>query len=123
MEEFNKEEVDIHIGKYINFNRGSFWLNREASEVIYHQKEIICSYSGASEWCNAFFCSLIDLYSGSSPYNYALGTTDHFKRIPEYWISNPQGVADWVIKSIEKEWFKKCVEAFEFVFDNLPINK
>jgi len=120
MEEFDKEKISIAIGKYIDFNRGSFWLNREAGEIIYHVKEIICSYSGASEWCNVFFCSLIDLYSGSSPYNYALGTTDHKREIPEIWKTNPQSVVEWLNKSASKDWFVRCVQAFEFVFENLP---
>ena len=64
----------IEINKYMYFDKncGVFCLTSEASEIIYRQKEIICSYSGADEWINFFTLEMMNLYTGSSPYNHAL---------------------------------------------------
>ena len=98
-----KENI-IRINKYLYFDKdcGVFALTNEASEIIYRKKEIICSYSGADEWCNHFVCELIDLYSGCSRYNYALGTIVHETEIPEIWKYNKDSVCDWVEKSMLK---------------------
>lgn len=68
------EENIIEINKYMYFdkNLGKFYLTSEAEEIIYKKKQIICSYSGANEWLNFFTLEMMNLYTGSSPYNYAL---------------------------------------------------
>jgi hypothetical protein len=116
------EENKIAISKHCYFDTesGYFYLNNETSEVIYREKGIICSYSGANEWCNHFMCELIDLFSGSSQYNYALGTTIHEKEIPKIWKDNKQSVIDWINKSKAKDWFKAAAKMFDEVIDNLP---
>lgn len=119
-----KENI-ISINKYLYFDkeRGVFALTDEASEIIYRKKEIICSYSGADEWCNHFVCELIDLYSGSSKYNYALGTTVHETAIPEIWKENKDGVCEWVERSMNKEWGKRAFDMLITVIDDLVICK
>ena len=117
----------IECGKYVYFDdseeysAGRFCLTEEAQEIIYRQKEIICSYSGANEWCNHMFCQFIDVFSGASIYNYSLGTVNHEKEIPKIWKENKQSVIEWLLKAQSKEWFIKCCESFDFMFENLPI--
>jgi hypothetical protein len=117
-----EEQVEdnlIPIGKYVIYDKTSktFGLTWQAQGIIYREKGMICSYSGSSEWCHHFFCQMIDLYSGASPYNYALGSCDHEKRIPEI---PKETILNWIEKSKNKTWWKKMVESFDFVFDNLP---
>jgi len=63
---------------------------------------------------------MVDLYSGSSVYNYALGTTDHEKEIPKL---IKDGYAENVlsfIKSIpNKDWGKAMADTVDYVIDNL----
>lgn len=115
---------DIKINKYVYFSGefGSFFLTVEAEEIIYHKKRIICSYSGANEWCNHFICELIDLYTGMSKYNYALGCIVHEKEIPIIFKENPDSVIEWVQESLNKEWSQKMYKMFENIIDNLPTN-
>lgn len=96
-------------------------MTDEASEIIYRKKEIICSYSGADEWCNHFVCELIDLYSGCSHYNYALGTIVHETEIPEIWKYNKDSVCDWVEKSMLKEWGKRAFDMLITIIDDLVV--
>jgi len=115
---------DIKIGKYVLYNveSGNFYLCPEAQNTIYRQKGIICSYSGSSEWCNHFFCQFIDLFSGASPYNYALGSVDHEKTIPTI-LQKEDGktrIAEWIVSEQRKPWWINMVESFEFMFENLP---
>lgn len=113
----------IYINDYIGFDKesGMFALTSKAQEIIYRQKQIICSYSGSYEWGHMFFCELIDLYSGSSIYNYALGTIEHAKQIKELYKT---GHAEEVINGIEKhkddEWFKKAADMFAAIIEDLP---
>lgn len=53
----------IEINKYMYFDKncGVFCLTSEASEIIYRQKKIICSYSGADEWINFFTLEMMHL--------------------------------------------------------------
>lgn len=113
----------LKCGKYVefDFNSGEFVLTQDASEIIYREKGCICSYSGADEWCNHIFCQLIDLYSGSSPYNYALGTCDHEKSIPVYWRENRDGVIEWLNKHKGDGWFDIACKTFDAIFDNIPV--
>lgn len=112
----------IEINKYLTFDKdfGVFKLTSEALEIIYRQKGIICSYSGADEWCNHFVCELIDLYSGSSVFNYALGQIKHEKEIPEIWKVNKDSVCRWVEKIANAEWGKKVFDIFLKIIDDLP---
>lgn len=116
-------EDKISINKYLYFDceSGRFALTDEAAEIIYRQKQIICSYSGADEWCNHFVCELLDLYSGSSIYNYALGTVKHETEIPEIFKQNEDSVISWIEKSMKKEWGMKAFSMFEKIIDDLPV--
>ena len=115
----------INISKYVDFDKenGLFYLTNEASEIIYREKSIICSYSGSNEWCHHFVCELIDLYCGCSKYNYSLGTTEHEKRIPEL-------IKEGYVKEVEQfinrmkieEWGIKAFNMFDNIIDDLPIN-
>jgi len=51
------EEKQININKHMYFSveYGRFYLTSEASEIIYRQKELICSYSGVNEWIHHFY--------------------------------------------------------------------
>jgi hypothetical protein len=112
----------IQISKHVYYNTENHWfcLTPEAQEIIYREKHIICSYSGSNEWCNHFVCQMVDLYSGASIYNYALGTTDHEKEIPEL---VKEGYAENVINFIKRipieEWGKAMGNAVDYVIDNL----
>ena len=111
----------IEINKYLYFDKesGRFALTSEASEIVYREKNVICSYSGADEWCNHFVCELIDLYSGSSKYNYSLGTTVHEARIPQLWQDDRDGVCAWIEDAMEKEWGKHAFSMFLSIIDDL----
>jgi len=116
---------EINIGKYVVYNPeyGKFHLTSEASNTIYRKKELICSYSGADEWCNHLFCQFIDLFSGSSPYNYALGTCNHENEIPQILKENKDEedpIVRWINKQLIKKWWNNMVDAFEYMFDRLP---
>ena len=113
---------NIKLSKYLVFDieRGTFYLTSEAQEIVYRQKEIICSYSGSCEWANHFACELIDLYSGSSKYNYALGTISHETEIPKMWLSNKETVINWITSSKDKSWGKLAFAAFDMIIDTLP---
>ena len=116
------EENIIGINKYMYFDKscGRFCLTSEASEIIYRQKEIICSYSGADEWVNSFTLEMINLYTGSSPYNYALGTCDHHEAFPRIFKENPEGLCGWVEKSLTKEWGIHMYKMIENIIDDVP---
>ena len=112
----------IKINKYICFDKdnGVFKLTDEAAEIIYRKKEIICSYSGADEWVNFFTLEMMNLYTGSSPYNYALGTCNHHEAFPRMFKENPAGVCDWVEKSLSKEWGQHMYKMIKNIIDDLP---
>lgn len=111
----------IAINKYLYFDKDSsrFCLTNEASHIIYREKNIICSYSGANEWCNHFVCELIDLYTGASKFNYALGTTEHEKAIPKL-KKDGVDVDRWIEESFEsEEWAKHLSAMFVNIIDDL----
>ena len=115
-------ENNIEINKYICFNRdfGVFQLTPEASEIVYRKKNLICSYSGADEWINHFVLEMMNFYTGDSPYNYAIGTVDYHKEFPEIFKSNPEGVCEWVERSLTKEWGKHMYKMIEYIIDDAP---
>ena len=117
-----EERNIIEINKYMYFDKdyGVFRLTSEASEIIYRQKEIICSYSGADEWINFFTLEMINLYTGSSPYNYVLGTCDHHEAFPRVFKENPEGLCEWVEKSLNKEWGKHMYKMIENIINDIP---
>lgn len=117
------ENNTININKYMYFDKdeGWYYLTSEASEIIYRKKGIICSYSGANEWLNHFTLEMMNLYTGSSPYNYALGTCDHHEAFPRIFKENPQGLCEWVEKSLTKEWGKHMYKMIENIIDDIPV--
>ncbi len=113
----------IEINKYIYFDKsdGRFHLTSEASEIIYRQKHIICSYSGADEWINSFTLEMMNVYTGSSPYNYSLETCDHREAMPQLFKENKEKVCGWVEKSKETEWGKHMYRMIMNIIDDIPV--
>ncbi|MBU3186566.1 hypothetical protein [Clostridium estertheticum] len=116
-----KNEISINKYMYFDTEMGKFYLTSIASEIIYRKKELICSYSGANEWINHFTCGLIDFYSGSSIYNYALGTTEHEKEIPRILKISKEAVIDFINKSIEEPWGKLVYRMIENIIDEASV--
>ena len=113
----------IYINDYISFDTENGWfiLSREAQEILYRQKHLICSYSGCVEWGYNFFCELLDLYSGGSQYNFALGTVIHKYELEEaYKAGHVKEVIDWVNRKKEQEWFKKAADMLVKIIDDVP---
>lgn len=113
------EENEIQVNKFVYFDteNGLFCLTPEASEIIYRQKNLICSYSGANEWINHFVCEMIDFCSGASIYNYSLGTVRHEKEIPEIFKANKEAVINFVNKTTQKPWGQKMYKMIEMIID------
>lgn len=116
------EKNIIEINKYMYFDKdnGVFRLTEEASEIIYRQKNLICSYSGADEWINHFTLELMNFYTGSSPYNYALGTCDYHKAFPRVFEKDKESLCGWVEESLTKEWGKHMYKMIENIIDDAP---
>jgi len=114
------QEIKINDYMYFDTEYGYFRLTNEALEIIYRKKGIICSYSGANEWIHHFTCEMIDLYSGSSKYNYSLGTTVHETELPKIFIANKDAVISWVEKSLEKEWGQHLYTMIKNIIDDVP---
>lgn len=112
----------IQCSRYVYFEEwdGKFWLTDEALNLICSKKHIIVSEVGANEWCNFFFCQLINIFSGNSEYNYSLPiTTDYEMGIETIWKTNKNAVIDWLFESKKEKWFIKCGATFDFLIDNL----
>lgn len=113
----------IAVNDYLYFDdkRCHFYLTNEASEIIYREKGVICSYSGANEWCHHFFCELLDLYSGGSIYNYSLGSYRHEEMIRELCKEgHADEVVGWFVRHVDDAWFQAASKAFVAVFEGLP---
>ena len=109
-------------GKYAVFRDGKFYLNKEISELLHRKTELICSYSGADEQCNHMICELIDLYSGSSPFNYSLGTCNHENELSKYWSENANGVINWFEKISKHKWYQLVVSTFDNIIESIDNN-
>jgi len=116
------EEMLIKLSKYVYFDdtTGHFVLSSKAQEIIYREKNIICSYSGSNEWINNFMFELINLFTGSGPYNYAINSINHKNVIPKIWIENPESIVDYFKKSIKEPWGIAMYKTIDFIIDNLP---
>ena len=115
--------AEIHINDFISFDTEDGWfkLSDRAQTILYREKQMICSYSGSVEWGHMFFCELLNLYSGASPYNYALGTTDHAETIEKmYAEGHKQEVIDWIKRKKDDEWFCKAAAMLGNVIKDLP---
>lgn len=113
----------IYINDYLSFNpdHGWFELSLKAQEILYRQKQVICSYSGCVEWGHNFFCELLDLYSGDSQYNYALGTVVHKDQIEKLYRDGKQdGVVNWVEKHKDDVWFSKAAAMLAEIINDVP---
>jgi hypothetical protein len=113
------DENNIVINKYVCFSKenGTFFLTSQATEMIYRQKGLICSYSGSHEWIHHFVCEMIDFCSGASIYNYALGTVKHETEIPKIFKENKEAVIRFIEKTLEKPWGKKMYELIERIIE------
>lgn len=113
----------IEINKYLYFDceDGAFRLTDEAQNILYREKEVICSYSGCDDWCNHFIHEMMNLYTGSSPYNYALGTCDHHNQFNDMWNSGHKvEVIDWVRRSVNKQWGIHMYQMIVNIIDDVP---
>ena len=118
------EEKQININKHMYFSveYGRFYLTSEASEIIYRQKELICSYSGANEWIHHFTCEMLDFCSGTSIYNYALGTIRHEEEMAKVFNSNKEGLVNFINKTTQEPWGKQMYEMIEMIIDGAVTN-
>lgn len=116
------ENNRIKLSKYVEFDKehGTFFLTCEAAEIIYREKRVICSYSGGNEWVNDMMLGLLDLFTGASPYNYALNSVFHKEVMPSVWESNKGGVINFIESSVEKEWGIAMYKTIDMMIDNLP---
>lgn len=112
----------IKVNKYVYFDKftGKFFLSAEAAEIVYRRKNIICSYSGCDDWINFFTLEMMNIYTGSSPYNFALGTCDHHEMVPEFFKLSPYKLCEWVEESTKKEWGIRMYKMIEHIIDDLP---
>ncbi len=116
-------EDNIYINDYVSFDPDSGWfaLSNIAQEILYRQKQVICSYSGCIEWGHKFFCELLDLYSGNSQYNYALGTVVHADQIEKmYQNGHSEEVTNWVKKHKNDLWFSKAAAILAKIIEDVP---
>ena len=113
----------MEINKYLYFDleSGKFSLTDVAANIIYNQKHVICSYSGADEWCNHFVCELLDLYGGSSVYNHAFGNFKHEEEIPRILNQNKDTILAWLDKNMRSREGKTAFSMFEKIIDDLPV--
>lgn len=109
--------ININKHMYFDTEQGRFYLTSEASEIIYRKKNLICSYSGANEWLHHFTCEMLDFCSGCSIYNYALGTYEHEKRIPEIFKTNKEAIINFINRSLKDPWSIKMYELIEKIID------
>ena len=115
-------EEMIYINDYLSFNTTNGWfeLSHKAQEILYRKKHVICSYSGCTEWGHMFFCELLNLYSGQSIYNFALGTTDFKDEIEQlYRIGHSQEVIAWVNRHKNEIWFCKAAAMLRTIIDDV----
>ena len=114
---------NIYINNYISYNPDNGWfeLSNKAEELLYRKKQVICSYSGCTEWGHKFFCELLDLYSGNSQYNYSLGTVIHENEIARgYQMGHGAEVTEWITKHKNDDWFSKAAAMLGRIIEDVP---
>ena len=109
-------------GEYAIFENGFFKLNDKGTKIIHDTSELICSYSGANQWCHHFICELLDLYSGSSKFSYSLGTCNHQKEQPQCWNIITETVIKWFNKHSNSLWYKLAEKSFDDVMLTIQDN-
>lgn len=109
-------------GEYAIFENGFFKLNDKGTKIIHDTSELICSYSGADQWCHHFICELLDLYSGSSEFNFSLGTCKHQKELPQCWNNNAKSVIKWFNKHSDRLWYKLAEKSFNDIMETIQAN-
>ena len=116
-------EEMIYINDYLSFDitDGWFKLSDMAQEILYRKKNVICSYSGCVEWGHMFFCELLNLYSGQSTYNYALGSLDFKYEIETFYKNeHKQEVIEWIKRNMNEVWFKKAANMIAAIIKDVP---
>lgn len=118
-----ENQNQIMVNKYVYFDTeyGKFFLTSEASNIIYRQKNLICSYSGSNEWIHHFTCEMLDFCSGSSIYNYALGTIRHEEDMPKIFKENKEAVINFIERSIKEPWSMKMYKFIENLIDEAEV--
>lgn len=118
-----EDDNKIMINDYLYFDTecGMFLPTDTAQDILYRQKNIICSYSGCNEWCHDFFCQLLDLYSGTSKYNHSLGTVVHKLQLEEtYKAGHQEEVIAWVKKNKDERRFDSAAAALAYIIKDIP---
>lgn len=115
----------IQVSKYIYYdcNYGRFYLTTAAQEILYNNKQLICSYSGCNDWIDHFVHEMMNLYTGNSPYNYALGTCNYHIKFPRLWKDHPNEINAYVQKSLETTWGKAMYDCIDHIIDEVPSHK
>lgn len=109
-------------GDFAYFEDGAFKLNEEGIKILHDESKLITSYSGVNYWCNHFICELLDLYSGTSEYNYSLGTIQHQKEIAQGWNNNKDSIIQWFYTNSDKLWFQLAEKMFDIFMINIRDN-
>ena len=65
---------------------------------------------------------MLDLYSGSSEFNYSLGTYKHQKELPECWNINTETVIKWFNKHSNSLWYKLAEKSFNDIMETIQAN-
>ncbi len=121
MEEINKkEQIKINKYEYFDTETGKFYLNSEGLNIVYSEKGIICSYSGANEWINDFTLYLMTLVSGLSPYNHSINDCDYKKDLPKIFAVNPIGVIKFIKDFMKQENGKWAFKEIEKIIYEMP---
>lgn len=117
----------IEINKYVYYSKEDckFFLTNEAGNIIYREKNVISSYSGANEWCNHFICELMDVYNGVSLYNHAIGCFSYEKLFQDAVEGtddiDSESAFDYIKNYAESKVGSKVFSLFEHVIDDLEI--
>ncbi len=111
------ENININKHMYFDTTYGKFFLTHDTGEMIYRQKGLICSYSGANEWIHHFTCEMLDFYSGKSIYNYALNSYRHKDELAKIFKEDKDVVINFINASIEESWGKKMYKTIENIID------
>ena len=91
-------------GDFAYFEDGSFKLNAEGAKILHDESKLITSYSGTSE------------------YNYSLGTIQHQKEIAQGWSNNKDSIIQWFYTNSDRLWFNLAEKSFDSFMINIRDN-
>ena len=97
------DNIEINDYLYLDTEFGCFRATSKTINMLY-DNEIIMSYSGVSDWVDYITLELLNLYSLSSPYNYALGTHDYHNVFSDTFKKDKDVLIKYVKKIIDTKW-------------------